>query len=67
VISFSAISEQCERDKSRVLVHCMTGKNRYMLVENFSLVLALSAMLSLIDKYFFGTYLLGQQLLLQPS
>jgi len=67
VISFSAISEQCERDKSRVLVHCMTGKNRYMLVENFSLVLALSAMLSLIDKYFFGTHLLGQQLLLQPS
>ena len=67
MIYFSAISEQCERDKSRVLVHCMTGKNRYMLVENFSLVLALSAMLSLIDKYFFGTYLLGQQLLLQPS
>ena len=67
MIYFSAISEQCERDKSRVLVHCMTGKNRYMLVENFSLVLALSAMLSLIDKYFFGTYLLGQQLLSQPS
>ena len=67
MIYFSAISEQCERDKARVLVHCMTGKNRYLLVENFSLALALSAMLSLIDKYFFGTYLLGQQLLLQPS
>jgi len=67
VIYFSAISEQCERDKARVLVHCMTGKNRYLLVENFSLALALSAMLSLIDKYFFGTHLLGQQLLLQPS
>ena len=67
MISFSAISEQCERDKSRVLVHCMTGKNRYLLVEKFSLALTLSALLSLIDKYFFGTHLLGQQLLLPPS
>ncbi|GJM86660.1 hypothetical protein PR202_ga02540 [Eleusine coracana subsp. coracana] len=28
LILFSSISEECERNKSRVLVHCMSGKNR---------------------------------------
>lgn len=27
-VSLSAIAEQCERETSRVLVHCMSGKNR---------------------------------------
>jgi hypothetical protein len=30
-------SEQCERDKARVLVHCMSGKSRCVRILEFSL------------------------------
>lgn len=57
MISFSAISEKCERDKSRVLVHCMTGKNRYLIAcEELLLAFTLSALLRFVDEYFFGTH-----------
>jgi protein tyrosine/serine phosphatase len=28
-------AEQCERDKARVLVHCMSGKNRLSVSANY--------------------------------
>lgn len=31
---WTCFTEQCEQDKARVLVHCMSGKNRWILVKN---------------------------------